>query len=240
MALQNIVHQQITRLVAVQRNVAAVIGKKLDRETVGIGIGRHQKLCTDLFAKLFTESECLGVFRVRISDRGKVGIRILLFFHDVEVPEASLLHHLREGDGACAVQRGVDDRDRQIQLVTLMDRELLYHIQIETVFLLAEKRDLPFDNQCIVLGIVNVAVCEIVQGVDLLCHAVRHIRADLAAVLPVDLVSVVFLRIVGSGNVDAGHGLEDTDQAGKLRGRTKRRERVDADPGSGKDTGSQT
>ena len=89
-----IIHQQIAGLVSVQRDIAAVIGKQLYRETVGIGIGCHQQFCADLSAKLFAELKCLGIFRVRISDSCKVGIRISLFFHHVEVLESSFLHHL--------------------------------------------------------------------------------------------------------------------------------------------------
>ena len=59
---------------------------------------------------------------------------------------------------------------------------------------------------------------------DLFRHAVRNLRADLAAVGPIDLVAVVVLRIVGGGDVDAGNRADLADQESQFGRRPEIRE----------------
>ena len=64
---------------------------------------------------------------------------------------------------------------------------------------------------------------------DLFRHAVRDLRADLAAVGPVDLVAVVVLRIVGSREVETGHRVLGPNQIGELRRGPNAVEGIDPD-----------
>ena len=109
-----------------------------------------------------------------------------------------------------------------------MDGQALDLVQIGPVIFRSQYDNLAFPDAFVKIHLFDIA--EIVQYLNAVIDAVRHGAGDLAAVLPVDLVAVVILGIMGSGDVDAGNGAQAPDQVGQLGGRPQIREDIGFDP----------
>ena len=188
--------------------------------------------------ELFGKCEGCRRFRIGIAHRREVRIRILLLFDNMEIRKAPVRHHSPEGNGAGAVQRGVYDGNIQSQVLCAVDRKGFDGVQIASVILFAQHDDAAVRQSLLVASVVEIT--EIIQAADLFHHTVGDGRAHLTAVLPVGLVSVIFLRVVGSGDVDAGNRSQLPDGPGKLGRRPEIRKYVDFDPRFCQNTGGKT
>ena len=116
MAFQDIVDQNVSGLVAVERDVLALVIADLNGEAVAVGIGRHQQLRADLAAKSLTHREGGRALGIRVADCGEIRIRIRLLRDHEYDPNLMRLHVV--GGGGCLVKHfGEYDHDR----VTILD-----------------------------------------------------------------------------------------------------------------------
>ena len=152
----------------------------------------------------------------------------MLFRHNVKVCKTPVGHHLAEGNSPRTIKRRVDNRECQIQFLAAVNCDRLNLVKVHAVIFRAENRDHPILLQG--FDIPAAHTVKIIHLLDFRHHAVRHIGADLAAVLPVGLVTVVLLRIVGGRDVDARDRPKLPDQVGQLRGRSEIRKCIDPDP----------
>ena len=133
-----------------------------------------------------------------------------------------------------AVQGGIDD----FQIVgdlshgVFIDGGGKYGGKIPLVKRLAEHGNPP-----VLYRLVEVGNPRKIEDVELLPFGgddLRLLRSDLSAVLPIGFVAVVFLRIMGSGDVDPGDGMKLTHREGQLGRRTQTVEYGDTDARGGK------
>ena len=227
-ALGHICDQERACLVSVQCRVAALPVCDLDSHSVAVRICRDQDFRSDFAAKLFCQCERLGILRVGISDCSELRIRIFLLRYDGKILIAKHGGQLLHGHAACAVERRIDDRYGQIQLLVLSLPHGHDIIQISQVHLLAQHAHFSLIDR-VLKGHLLKAVKQ-VQRQDLPEHAVRDLAGDLRAVHPVDLVAVVLLGIVAGRQVDAAERREASDGKRQFRRRTKGREKVNCDP----------
>ena len=150
-----------------------------------------------------------------------------------DILEAFAFEDLGDHAHAAAVERGVDDLEVAVFLAQLraeaqgeqVGEVFLVHVGAHRLDLAAAQASLEFHHGRVGdLGHFGHDVL-----VDGRCH--------LAAVGPADLVAVVFLRVVGGGDHDAGHGALQAHRVAHFGRRADVVENIDVDAVGGQDVG---
>ena len=219
-------------LVAVQGHIAASAVGRLNGHAVRIGICRDEDLRAGLLPEFFRQGKGFRILRIGVGHRREIRIRVLLLCHDVKTGEPPRCRHLHHGYAPGAVQRGVDDRHRQVQLLIRALRKRKDIGQIAAIHLLSQHGDQPPP-----LRLFQRDPPERVEHVkffDPVQHPVGDFSRDLCAVLPVDLISVIFPGVMACGHIDARHRAQFPDRIGELRRGPQGGKQVHPDPVSGK------
>ena len=198
--------QHGSRLIAVQETVPAVIPQYFNRHAVTVRIRSDQNFRSGFLSEFFRQFKSFRVFRIRITDCGKLRIRHLLLGNDVEPRVPHLLHNRADRNRAGAVERSVHDADGAVQLRGRMLAHALHVIKIGAVHLIADHDDKAFLLRLIQRHFLKFI--EEIQLLDFLQHTVRNSTRNLRAVRPVHLVPVILLRVMARCHVYAGYRAE--------------------------------
>ena len=194
MPLKDVIYEQVACLVSVQRHVFTVRISDFYSEAVGVWICCKKQFSAGLPAVFLTQLESLRILRIRISHRRKIRIRLILLRHYRPIRKSPVGKHLPERYRAAAIQRGVNDWNREVELITRMDCERLNPVEIHTVVLIAKDSDYSgFNHFVIIRSSYSVTL---VYFFNALGHRVSDFGRNLASVIPVCLIAVVFLRVV--------------------------------------------
>ncbi len=145
-------------------------------------------------------------------------VRLFLLGDDGHVLDAEAVGETLDAFQAGTVQRGVDE----LQLInagTVADVAFVKRVHVVVKALFGNIRDRAVSQTR-----VEVLVFHTVKDVDLadfVQNRVGHFQADLAAVRSVDLVAVVFGRIVGGGDADANAAVMVAGRPAEERDRLK-------------------
>ena len=215
---QNVVQQQSTHLVARDGLERAVRGSGHDAHAVCVGIGCHDQVAANAVGDLNTQLKYLRILGVGLGNGGEVAVNDHLLGNGVEVLKTNALHHLGHQLVTRAVQRGVDNGKIVRNCLDRVGIDCLRHYLLKILFigLLAQH-----DNQAVGKSLVKVSQLDVLENVQCLhgcADRVRMLGGQLCAILPVCLVAVVFLGVVGSGDVNARYTAVFAQREGKLGG----------------------
>ena len=201
-----------------------------DAKTVCIRVCGKYDVCIHFLRKLQAKLKCLCCLRVRIADCREIPVRKLLLRYYIYILKSKLFKDPSGRDIAGSVKRCVNDL--QIPALCLdrihMDDLFLKLCHVSIIDSLSDH----FEKSCLycvflVHGLYGIPVGDCLY----LAHDTGIMRwCDLRAVLPVNLVSVVFRRIVAGCYVDTCHTAQMTYCKGKLRCRTKCLKDISLDP----------
>lgn len=187
-----------------------------------VGVSGENDLRADFICQLDGKDECAGVFRVRHLDGGEIRVRQLLLLDDGDVADADFAQDAANRHVARTVDGRVDDGELAAFLGEQfrLDAQRLDLRNVVVIdFLVADDFQQPLRFGFFFVHQLAVGVG---GGADEGGDAVRGFRADLCAVLGVDLIAVVLRRIVAGGDDDAGDGVEVANRVGQNRDRTER------------------
>ena len=229
---QNVLGDQHTGHIARKADVAAALRiSGVDAETVRIRIRGKNKI--RLFSLRLGKRQLprVGVLRIRIRDsRERAALRILLLLHDRHMRKAQFPEDPADRNAPRPVQRRIDDAQR-IRLGPddfRVDAQRLHFGDIAIVQRIADVVIKVPDSRLILRHRLHLT-----EGIHL-----RHLRQDvpvmrrrdLGPVLPVNLVAVVFFRVVAGGDHDSRDTVKRSDRKGKLRRRPQGRKTIGSYP----------
>ena len=172
-SFQNVVHQQISGLVAVEPYIFTLIVADFNGKAVTVRIRCHQQFCPDLPPEFFGKAECGRRFGIGITDRCKVRIGITLFLNDMPLPESPVLHHLCKRLASRSVERCIDQRNVQIKFIPFVDCQTLYKVKIFTVVFRTKNGD---QSAVLCFSVIHRPdTGEYVYRVDMCQHCVRNL-----------------------------------------------------------------
>ena len=226
----DVIGEQHTDLVAGQGDILAGLVLEDDAGAVGVRVGADDQINIVLLCQLDGERKAFLVLRIRVLNGREVAVDL----HLLRLTDNVLVAQAAQDLGNQTVAGTVERRVHQLELIgnllyaVRIYRNLNNLAEVSLVGLLRQNTD-----QTVFDGLI--VVCSFYTGEDIgLCHFVgNHVclgRRKLCAVLPVNLVAVVLLRVVGSRDVDACDAAVVTDSEGQLRGRTQliEQQRLDA------------
>ena len=231
----NIIQQQHTRLVAGQQLVLPCLVLDGDTHTVTVGVGRQQQVSITLLGILHAQCHGFLDFRVGVRAGREVAVRLLLLLDHRDVGVAHFLqgagHRLQPG----AVQRAVYDGYILINFFAEQDGLALDLLHKGGIYIVWDVPDAAVCHTC--FKIAGLDVCEDVQLLDFGKNFCCGFSRNLAAVCTVDLITVVFARIVRSRHHDTGRGVQITGRKGHGRNRHQNRPDIHLDAISSKHPG---
>ena len=226
----DVIGEQHANLVAGQGNILAGLVLEDDAGAVRVRVGADDKVNIVLLGQLDSQREAFLVLRIRVLHGREVAVDL----HLLRLTDNVLVAQSAQNLGHQTVASAVERRVHQLELIgnllyaVRVYRNLDDFAEVSLVGLLGQNTDETALNRLII-------ICTLYTGKDVgRCHfAGNHVclcRRKLCAVLPVNLVAVVLLRVVGSGDVDACDAAVVTDCEGQLRGRTQliKQQRLDA------------
>ena len=170
-----------------------------------------------LVGKVNGKIEALGIFGVGGNNGGEIAVDHHLLGDADEMLDAELRQRLRHELVAAAVERRIDKREIVRDLfdgLVIVDHahDVCHEFLIAVR---ANERDEPGGDRLVIVHGPHAG--EDVDFGELRCDRGGVLRRQLRAVGPVDLVAVVFLRIVAGGDIDARLTAVFAHGEGKLR-----------------------
>ena len=221
-AAHDVIHENHYNLVAVHELILALAVADDAADTVSIGVGCEDDVGVDFLALCDSHCHGRGIFRIGRVDGGEIaGCHILLRNID-DVGEAVVAQRVRNQFHAGAVNRGIDN----LEVMLALD------------YLGIEREGLDVGKECGVdfftdnLDELLVAVELDVLGTDAayVIDDVDVVGSDnLRAIFPISLVAVVFLGVVGGGDVHAALATEFADCERKFGSGTEVIEKIHLD-----------
>ena len=217
----DVIGEQHADLIARQGDILAGLVLEDDAGAVRIRVGADDEVNVVLLCQINGQIEAFLVLRVRVIDGREIAVDLHLLGLTDNVLVAEAAENFRNQTIACAVERGVNELEVVCDLLyaVRVDGNLDDLAEVRLVGVLAEHTDHAALDGLIEIRGLNAG--EDVGRRHFLCDYVRLGRGQLCAVLPVDLVTVVFLRVMGCGDVDARDAAVVTDCKGQLRGRAQ-------------------
>ena len=204
LVLDDVIAEHEGGLVAVENHPFALVVAADDGEAVGIGVGGYYQVSVELRSELHAEGHGLCVFRVGAYDGGEVSVHYHLLGHYVDVLESPAAEAEGHNDAARTVHGGVDDVEVLLTVDdVLVDEGFVYGGHVVEVHLTTDNLDeVPVGFELHVLDghLVHFFDDAGVMGGKYLC-----------TVLPIGLVTVVFLGVVAGGDVYTGLGTQLAD-----------------------------
>ena len=200
-----------------------------DTKTVCIRICCKYDICINFFCKLQAKFKCLCCLRVRIADCREISVWKFLFRYYVYVLKSKLFQDSSGRDITSSVKWCVND----LEVLALcldgihMDDLFLKLCHVSIVNSLSDH----LEKSCLhcfffIHGLYGIPVGDCLN----LTHDSGVMRwCDLCTVFPVNLVSVVFRRVMAGCYVDTCNASQMTYCKGKLRCRAKCLEDVSLD-----------
>ena len=186
-----------------------------DAHAVIIRVGRNHEVRTSSVSLRDRHAESLGVFGVGRLDGGEATIGHFLFRHALTL-ESQTLEHWLNNNAAHAMQWGVNDLERILSADQIrVQRECGQARHVGFVDIHPHRDHAPaltFRNGRVVFALDGVHFFDDGRGMRL---------DDLATVLEVHFVAIIFRRVVAGGEVDAGLGFDVADGERKLGSRSR-------------------
>ena len=228
----DIVQQQQADLVSGKQLIIPVGGPHRNSAAVAVRIGCQQQVSVLTSGILQAQRHRLPDLRVRIRAGWEVPVGLSLLFHHGNVGESAFLQRAGNRLQSRSVQRAVDYGNITVNSVSVEDRLGLHFFDKRRQDFLSDIPDASGLQR--VLKISALHIPENIQAVDFRKDACRGFRRDLTAIRSVNLVAVVFGRIVRCRDHHAGRGPEPAH--GKADGRhwQKLRPEMDRDAIGGK------
>ena len=200
--LDDVIQQQNSHLVAGDGDILLPLPHQ-DTDTVRVGIGADDEVAAHFSGKLHRQRKPFRIFRIGTFHRGERAVDDHLFLHGIKVPDPKAPQRFRDEFVSASVERRIYHFETVCHRLNGFPVDGLSKNTLEKGFvrLLIQQEDLSLFHRLIV-----IAGGKIIEQVDLLHlfgDLFRFLRRKLRPVGPVDLVSVVFLRIVAGGHVDA-------------------------------------
>ena len=217
----DVIGEQHADLIARQGDILAGLVLEDDAGAVRIRVGSDDEVNVVLLCQINGQIEAFLVLRVRVLDGREIAVDLHLLGLADNVLVAQTAQDLGHQTVAGAVERRVDQLEVVCDLLNAVriDRDLDDLAEVRLVGLFVQNADHAALDRFVEIRGLNAG--EDVGRRHFLCDYVRLGRGQLCAVLPVDLVAVVFLRVVGCGDVDARDAAVVTDCKGQLRGRAQ-------------------
>ena len=233
----DVIGEQHADLVARQGDVLAGLVLEHDAGAVCVRVGADDEVNVVLLGEVDSQIEAFLVLRVRVLDGREIAVDLHLLRLADNVLVAEAAENFRNQTIACAVERGVNELEVVCNLLyaVRVDGNLDDLAEVRLVGVLAEHTDHAAPYGLIEVHGLNAG--ENIGRGHFLRDNVGLSRGQLCAVLPVDLVAVVFLRIVRCGDIDACDAAVVTDCEGQLRGRAQFIEQQRLDAVCGEDAG---
>ena len=217
----DIVQQQHAHLVAGDGVVLPVRTAHHDADTVGVRIGAEDEVAADLLGEVDGQIEALRVFRVRALDGRERAVEHHLLLDGDDLRHAQPVQRLGHKVPACAVKRRVDDLEAVGHAADDVRVDRLTQDVCEEGLVRLRAHEL---HQSLTHRIVKVHALDVVEDVQPL-HVLGNcggvLRRQLRTVGPVDLVAVIFLRVVAGRDVQSGRRAVVLDGERQLRRRAQ-------------------
>ena len=187
--LDDVIEENHARLVAIDEHPFAFAVFAGHAHAVGVGVACHYDVGINLLGQFKSQSQCFTVFGVRADNGWEVAALHHLLWNGMYVFKAPELERLWDEHHASAVQRGVDNLEVLLALdAGRVNGDRVYLVEVNLVNFFADDRDqvfVAFKLDVFHLHLVNFFNDAFVVWSKHLC-----------TIIPVCLISVVFLRIV--------------------------------------------
>ena len=226
----DVVEENHASLIAIDKHPFPLIVLAGHTHTVGIGVAGHHDVGIELLGQIKRHGECLSILGVRALHGGEVAALHHLFGNGVNVFKAPHLQSLRNEHHTCAMQRSVNNFEILLTGdASRVDGEFLHFGEINIIDFLTDN----LDKSGIAFKL-DVSHTHFVHFVDdTLVVRSQHLRT----IVPISLVSVVFLRVVAGGENDTALTAEMTDGKRHFGSGTHVIEQVDLDAVGREDVG---
>ena len=211
---QNIIKVHHTGLVTVNQYPFTLVILTSDTHTVSIRIGSHYEFSINFFSKVYSHRKSFRIFRIRRYDSREVTVLNHLFGNSEYVFESPHLQCTRNQHHTCTVNRSIDNLHIFVTGDSCrINRNGFHHVQINFINVFADNL-----NQIRISLEFNVSSRS--NGIYFVDDAFIVWSQYLCTIVPICLVTVVFLRIVRSSQNDTALATEVTDSKRHFRSRT--------------------
>ena len=191
-------------------------------DAVTVRVSPDDDICAHFFGEGDSHRESIFILRIWRRNGREVAIRQLLLLHDMHIGETGFRQNGPDGLCPAAVKRCVDDGERRrISLIQGLPEDR------------GQKAGDGFMSQPVHEGIISLIfdMRKICHRFDISRQDVCILRHQLRAIGTIDLVSIVFCRIVARCHDHTGRGMEIFDRKRKDRNGFEFFENADGDPG---------
>ena len=213
--LTDVIKEQHSGFIAGEKDIFPLCIPHGNPDTVTVRIGGHEEVCLFPPGIFHAQRHGLVDFRIRIRTGREMAIRLFLFRHHGDVGIARLTQGPQNRHQTGPVERGVDDGGTAVRR-RIVKNALLFDLGNK-----AGQHLIPdFPNPALPETFLKFHAADIIKGIDPVnfCqNGFGCLRGNLASIRSVDLIAIVFGRIVRGGHHDSGRTVQFTDGKGQAR-----------------------